>query len=285
MSGVSSSRHLPDWQIWLNDHRYTDLSLPFMKRADFLVGSLRTAPCALAIALGLQILLPLAAFAQPTMQSTTQRPPTPPSSPPPNQTRPGGGLNPVSSTFCTPQNDSLRALIPVNNPVLTTSDHPTFFFYVPFGNDVVSHAEFSMLLWPGEMKRHYRAEFSLPDAPGIISVSLPNVPDYALEDEQYYRWYFHVYCQDGTPQQPDLTVNGVIQQVSLTPERDRLIQSGSPEIWHDALAYVAEQLRISPNDSQLQQLWQSLLQQIDAEDLTHVALSEATISPADVTHQ
>lgn len=244
-----------------------------MKRADFLTGPRRAAPCVLAIALGLHILLPLAVLAQPLAKSTTQRPPNPPSSPPPNQTRPGGGLNPDTSALCTPQNDSLRALIPVDNPVLTTSDHPTFFFYVPFGNDVVSHAEFSMLLWPGEMKRHYNVEFSLPDNPGIVRVSLPNVPGYALEEGQYYRWYFHVYCQDGTPQQPDLTVNGVVQQVALTPERDRQIHSGSPEIWHDALASVAEQLQISPNDSQLQQRWQSLLQQIDAEDLTHVAPS------------
>ena len=217
--------------------------------------------------LGLQSIAP-----QSIAPTLAQGIPDPPRRPPPNQTRPGGGLNPESSALCTPQNESLQALIPVDYPGLTVSDSPTFFFYVPFGNEVVDHAEFSMLLWPGEMQRHYEVEFALPDEPGIISVTLPDTPDYALQEDQYYRWYFNVYCQDGDRIQPDLTVNGTVQRVAQTPERDRQIQNGSPEIWHDTLATVAKQLQATPGDRQLQQQWQELLQHIDAEDLSGAVL-------------
>ncbi|MEB3356291.1 MAG: DUF928 domain-containing protein [Synechococcales bacterium] len=226
----------------------------------------------MALAVGTSHLLPSAAQDQPIAQPTRQRPPDPPTNPPPNQTRPGGGLNPETSAMCSPQNLSLRALVPVESPVLTASDYPTFFFYVPFGKEVVERVEFSILRWPGERERHYKAVLSLPEEPGILSVSLPPNPDYALEAGQHYRWYFHVYCQDGMPQQPDLTVNGVIQRVVPTPERDRQIQSGSPAIWHDALARVAEQLQASPGDEEILERWRSLLQQIDASDLAYMPL-------------
>jgi len=200
---------------------------------------------AFAVVASMHIVLPLTAQAQSAIHATTQRPPNPPSNPPPNQTRPGGGLNPDISAMCTPQNESLQALIPVETPVLTASEHPTLFFYVPFGNDVVERAEFSMLVWPGELQRHYKAHILLPESPGIVGVTLPDAPEYALEEGQNYRWYLNVYCQDGRPQQPDLTVNGIVQRVTLTEGGDRQHQSSSPELWHDALASAIEQLEQS----------------------------------------
>lgn len=195
-----------------------------------------------------------------------QRPPDPPRTPPPNQTRPGGGLNPVTSELCSPLNDTVRALIPVENPVLTTSAYPTFLFYVPFGADQVRYGEFSLLVWPRELQRHYKVRFALPEQPGIVSVTLPDSPDYELDTNQYYRWYFQLYCQDGHETVPDLTVHGMVQRVAASLERDRPIESG-PEIWYDTAAAVAEQLQRSPHDAQLQQDWRNLLQSIDAEDL------------------
>lgn len=194
--------------------------------------------------------------------------PIPPRRPPPNRTRPGGGLNPNSSALCTsPIHDSLVALIPRENPVLTTSASPTVFVYVPFTNAEVKQAEFSMLVWPREMQRHYHVEFTLSDRPGILPITLPDSPDYELAEGEYYRWYFHVYCQDGDGVQPDLTVDGMVQRVAPTPERDRLIQSASPEIWYDAIAHVADQLQTDPDNPTLQQQWQDLLRHIGIMDL------------------
>lgn len=89
---------------------------------------------ALAIGLGFQANSP----------AQTVRPPDPPPNPPPNDTRPGGGLSPQDSS-CNSLNQSMQALIPVINPVLTTTDSPTFLFYIPFAADEIQFGEFTLL--------------------------------------------------------------------------------------------------------------------------------------------
>jgi hypothetical protein len=220
---------------------------------------------ALAISLMLSILwLPDSTYTQSVPSAAVgQRPPAPPSTPPPNDTRPGGGLEPEGSA-CSALNDDLQALIPVENPVLTASAYPTILFYVPFGAEEVEYGEFSLLLWPDEDVRLYQTRFTLPDSPGIVSVTLPETADVALAEGQIYRWYFQLYCTGGEGAQPDLTLNGAVQRVPLTPEHSQHIQAGASDIWYDALAYVANGLQASPQNQQLRNQWQALLDLIDA---------------------
>ncbi|MEO1348651.1 MAG: DUF928 domain-containing protein [Cyanobacteria bacterium J06635_15] len=204
------------------------------------------------------------AQALPTVEGN-QRPPAPPRTPPVNTTRPGGGLNP-QDLACNPLNEDLQALIPIDNPVLTATAYPTFLFYVPFSAEEVQFGEFSLLPWPGEESHHYQTRFRLPTSPGIVSVTIPELPTHALAEDQTYRWYFQLYCQAGDGIHPDLTLRGAVQRVALTSDRSQQIQSASPAIWYDALARVAQRLQTAPDDSQLQTQWQTLLQLIDAED-------------------
>lgn len=197
-------------------------------------------------------------------QDLSQQPPAPPSTPPLNDTRPGGGLAP-DEISCGELENGLQALIPVENPVLTTTPYPTFLFYVPAGAEAVPHGEFSVLLWPGEEVRHYRTRFTLPESPGVVSITIPELPAHALAEDQIYRWYFHLYCGEDTNAQPDFTLRGAVQRVALTPERSQQIQAASPAIWYDAIAHVASRLQASPQDSQLQTTWRELMQSIDAE--------------------
>ncbi len=198
---------------------------------------------------------------------TSQRPPEPPRTPlPPNRTTPGGGLNPTDSS-CNQVGETLRALIPVKNPVRTTEAYPTFLFFSPLGADQIEYGEFSLLPWPREEQRHYRVRFTLPESPGIVSITLPNLPEHELSEDQPYRWYFQIYCKDSQESQPDLTINGIVQRVALTPERAQQIQSASPDIWYDTLAHIAEQLQQSPQNTRLKNTWQTLLQTIEAENL------------------
>ena len=217
----------------------------------------------LAIALGLANLLsyPCLAQIQPPVYLSQNRP-TPPRTPPPNQTKPGGGLNP--SHPCSDTQSQLRALVPVENPVLTASEHPTFLFYVPYTPESVSYGEFSLLVWPGEKERIYKTRFALPQTPGIVSVKLPESPEYTLETDRSYHWYFKLYCEGNTSAQPDLQVNGWVKRVPLTPERAGQIEAASPEVWYDSLANVAENLRTSPENAALQNDWERLLELIDA---------------------
>lgn len=199
-----------------------------------------------------------------------QKPPPPPPKPPPNGTRPGGGLNPHDPLLCNALNRSLRALLPAENPVLTATDSPTFLFYLPFTADQIKYGEFTLLTWPGEQQRLYQVRFTLPKTPGIVSVKLP--PQSALQEGQYYRWYLQLYCQNGSGAQPDLTVNGMVQRIALTVERKRQINNATPDVWYDALAQVAAQLQTSPQNSELQKNWRSLLQTIEAEDIAQEPL-------------
>lgn len=204
-----------------------------------------------------------------------QSPPPPPPTPPPNDTRPGGGLNAHDPLSCNSLNRSVRALLPVANPVLTTTHSPTFLFYIPFAADQIQFGEFSLLAFPGEQQRLYQLRFKLPETPGIVSVTLP--PQFELQEGRSYRWYFQLYCQDGPGTRPDLSVNGMVQRVALTAERERQISGATPDIWYDALSQTAAQLQTSPQNAELREQWRSLLQTIEAEDLAQEPISGSVI--------
>lgn len=190
-----------------------------------------------------------------------QLPPAPPSTPPPNRTRSGGSLS--GQTLCGTETQALRALVPVENPVLTTETHPTFWFYVPYGAEQVQQGEFSVLVGLNETTRLYRTRFTLPAEPGIVSIRLPNQSEYALKAETFYHWYFKLTCQNAATEQ----VDGWVQRVALTPERQQQIQAASPAIWYDALTLTAEQLATDPLSATAQTQWRNLLNEIEAEDL------------------
>jgi hypothetical protein len=202
--------------------------------------------------------------------------PPPPSTPPPNRTRSGGSLS--DATACTSSLENLLAIVPTKNPVLTISAHPTLLFYVPYAAKDVQVGEFSVLVGPNEMTRLYRARFTLPNSPGIVSVKLPVTS--ALTEGSFYHWYFKLYCTGNTTAKADLQVDGWVQRVEATPERERQIQAQTPEIWYDALAQLADQLSATPQDAQLRERWRSLLAFVGMTELTQTPIvGEVIIEP------
>jgi hypothetical protein len=167
--------------------------------------------------------------------------------------------------------------------VLTTSNQPTIFFYVPFGSEQVQYGEFSILPYPKEQQRIYSVRFTLPKTPGVVSVTLPSQPETVLNQGEYYHWYFQLYCRDGNGKQPDLTLHGLVQRTELTAERSRQINAATPDIWYDALAQVAAQLQTSPQNSELKTQWRTLLQTIGAENLAQEPLLGSVIVLKDKT--
>lgn len=193
-----------------------------------------------------------------------QLPPPPPSTPPPNRTRSGGSL---SGDTCTTAQQPLTALVPVENPVLTTAAHPTFLFHVPYSSEQVQYGEFSVLVGPQETTRLYQTRFTLPAGPGIVSLRLPDAPEYALKEGMFYHWYFKLFCNGNSANSANLQVDGWVQRVALTPDRQRQIALASPEVWYDSVAQVAARLSSTPEDSSLQSQWRNLLQSIDLTNL------------------
>jgi Domain of Unknown Function (DUF928) len=191
--------------------------------------------------------------------------PNPPPKPPPNQGKPGGGLN-TAKQSCRNSTESLTALVPVQNPVLTTTGRPTLLFYVADAPADIRQGKF-MIFTQDDKTRIYETQFTLPQAPGIISIRLPESSKAALEVGQSYHWYFKLYCQGSKSAAADLDINGWIQRVAATPDRQRLIEAGQPDIWYDALANLAQRLQANPQDPVLKERWRTLLKSIEMEHL------------------
>jgi hypothetical protein len=136
----------------------------------------------------------------------------------------------------------------------------------------VDYGEFSMLIGPDEMTRHYHTRFVLPATPGIVSLRLPETPETAIAENIPYHWYFRLYCRVNSadasaPQITNVEVNGWIQRVPLSPEREQLTQTNSLEIWYDSLARLVDRLQASPHDIELREQWIEALKAIQAEQL------------------
>lgn len=203
--------------------------------------------------------------------AVSQNPPDPPSDPPPdNQAEPGGGLNPPNLS-CKNNEKQLTALVPVKSEQgLTLSAHPTFWFYIPYAPKDIRSGEFSLLTRDGK-KRLYRTSFTLPETPGIVSISLPPSPEYALQESQYYHWHLELYCQPNTSSKPDLKIDGWVRRIPPTPDLERKIDAATPDIWYDSLTRIANR-RLDSDSEILKEQWAKLLESINRSDIAQEKL-------------
>lgn len=186
--------------------------------------------------------------------------------PPKGTASSGGGLG-SSSASCNNKGQRLTALVPRNvEQRLTTSEYPTFWFYVPYSSPEIESIEFS--LHHRDEKLLYRTFFKPSKTPGIIGIRLPAVPKYALQPNQYYHWHLVIKCQQNTRNQR-VAVDEWVQRVPLTPENEVKMNALNPEIWYDALSRLAEQRFSDAQNEQLKRDWMNLLTsaELDYSDL------------------
>lgn len=163
---------------------------------------------------------------------------------------------------------------------LTTSERPTFWFYVPYTHNLPNlSAEFSLQDSTGEDIYRKKA-IALPVKPGVISVSLPNTVK-SLEVGQSYRWYFKIRCNQQTAGLP-VYVEGDIQRINLdSGVTEQLKAAANPRqkiaiylkegVWFDALNMLAQQ-RQSSGDASLKEDWKSLLQSVNLDNIATAPL-------------
>ncbi len=164
---------------------------------------------------------------------------------------------------------------------LTTSERPTFWFYIPYTKDLSnSSAEFS--LQDSAENDVYRNAIALPSKPSIIGISLPSTA--SLEVDKTYRWYLKVRCNQKTASIP-VYVEGDIKRINLdehvmqqlqaaSQPRQKIIIYAKKGIWFDALNMLA-QICISnsnSNDTYIEKDWQSLLQSINLDNIATMPL-------------
>ena len=234
-----------------------------------------------AIALGLsnntQIALSQPVSNQPNIQETQIifNDPTPPSQGSPSGRQRGG----ASRGSC-PEFETLTALVPSNNGIVwgrTTSDRPTFWFYLP--NQLTDKAQIEFVIQDSADNYIYNTRFSAPGMrSGLINIPIPaNVK--SLEVGKTYSWTLSVYCDPAKPSN-SVFVKGTIQRVNLDPTLKNRLQEATPieqariyaanGIWFEAFNTLANLYYSHSDQKSIATAWVNLLQQAKLQSLTQI---------------
>ena len=226
--------------------------------------------------------------------------------PPPPDRSAAGDRGEAASRGCDNSDRSLVALVPsyqqtidLNKeetiPVtkvwgLTTSEYPTFWFFIPYEQSAISSIEF-VLKDESEQPSEtiYRSFLSKPKTPGIVSVSTkthtPPLKIGQVNQPVMYHWFLKVRVKCN-PQQPAQLhfVEGWIERTDLNSKTgdhfeqltslEKVVFYAEKGIWHDAVTNLAELSLAQTNDDDLDVLaeWKSLLQSVDLENLANYPL-------------
>ena len=161
----------------------------------------------------------------------------------------------------------------------TIAEYPTFWFYLPAASPSLRAVEF--VLQDNRDNDIYRSAVALPAKPGIIGVRLPTTKP-PLNLNQNYRWFLKtemaVSCNRQNPIVFKDSVEGWVQRVSPTAAIARQIKTATPQqrvdlyaqqgLWYDAIATLAEQRLLQPENTALKANWNGLLQSANLSDIT-----------------
>jgi hypothetical protein len=189
--------------------------------------------------------------------------------------RPGSGGCPAALSDNTPL---LTALVPIDASGivggLTTSERPTFWFYVPYPSPTYG---IFVLEDETEQQTEYKVPFT--ETPGVVSFTLPATAA-PLAVGKPYHWYFEVFCEDSSQNKRWAIsyVRGNIQRLpsDTAPQRqsetvnsvEQVATYAAQGFWQDALTTAAELKRKNSTDTS----WEILLQSVGLEDVAQQPL-------------
>lgn len=194
----------------------------------------------------------------------------------PPRRRPTGRTPGADRDDCPATALPLTALIPIydDEPPLTISEHPTFWFYIPHQPEEIVAGEFVYTNQNGEQV--YRGFFELENTPGIVNITIPPESGTSLSVDHNYRWVFKLLCNPRDPSSY-VFVQGDIKRVDVEEELMTELNSQEDEdyivyarhrIWHDALTSLGSRLRADETEEVIQDNWRKLLEDVD---LGHLA--------------
>lgn len=240
-------------------------------------------PRSIAVAIALSLMSVITAIGRVQSQTDSSNPSqrriqfiAPPAAEEPNPF--DGDERPVSREPSTGRDDCpavtppLTALIPNTSLVLTVAERPSFWFYIPYGNNNSFSGEFVFQNPRGEDL--YRIPFILPESPSIVKLTPPVTSPRTLEIGQDYHWFVKVYCNSQNSEY--VFVEGWVRRVRPTAalESELALQESSQYlayaangIWYDALTDVGN-LLVQNSTPDLQQVWLDLLQAAGLEHLS-----------------
>ncbi|PPS45409.1 DUF928 domain-containing protein [Chroococcidiopsis sp. TS-821] len=153
---------------------------------------------------------------------------------------------------------------------MTTAEHPTFWFYVPYRAQDVHAAKF--VLRAADNRIAYQTAVPLPNQPGVISLTLPKTAA-PLEIAKQYHWYFNIYCAERKP--PTAIVHGGVQRRAIAPTLASQLEQATPQkraelyfangFWYDAVTVLGELYYRNPGNIELAQDWAKVLRFVGLE--------------------
>ena len=176
-----------------------------------------------------------------------------------------GGREPSGTRrgYCEETDTPFTPLLPVSESGfsgLTLTEHPTFWFYIPYQTSSISSGQFSLTYQEDNVI--YWASFQLPETPGFVKVSIPKEAP-SLANNQEYRWHFELTCTStASSSEEKVWHRGVVQRVELADVETQLNTAGllqrvnlylANSIWYDASTELVE-------ISDTPQAWRQLLQ-------------------------
>jgi hypothetical protein len=199
-------------------------------------------------------------------------PPQPPVDGSPPEREPAGTRGSCENTTGTP----FTPLLPVSKSGFsgyTLTEHPTFWFYIPYKTNSISSGSFS--LEDEQKNTFYRTSVKLPNTPGFVSVSIPTT-EKPLEKNKQYRWTFTLSCaSQETSEPPKVWHTGTVQRVDM-PALESQLKTATLEqrinlyvengIWYDAPTDLAK-------SNERSQAWRNLLKSLGLEQLANEAIA------------
>lgn len=185
-----------------------------------------------------------------------------------------------------PMLNNLNALVPeerVGNVThvwgLTTLEHPTLWFYIPYDSAGIDSVSFTLQDDSGQTVQ--KVSVAIPSSAGLISVQLPETKP-GLQAGSAYNWFFTV--RGKCPGDPSAFVEGWIERTALdAATRDRLQQASLQQkaallaekgIWYDALNALATLRQSSPQNATAIANWTEFLKEAGMEPLATQAIAK-----------
>lgn len=177
-----------------------------------------------------------------------------------------------------PPDAKVTALVPASSMGATASAYPTVFWYMPKS----SASEVELVVRDAKEQDIYSAKYTLAKSadgwvvgsPGIMSFSLPALTNFSpLEIGQDYDWLLRLKCpMDSSDSSNDIVLGGGILRVRPDPTLVQRIQQATPEervalyanagLWYETVDTLVELRRDRPNDPELAQAWNKLLNSV-----------------------
>lgn len=179
--------------------------------------------------------------------------------------RPGRQTSGDSRGYCVAaESPVLTGVVPSSNLGTTVDPNPTLWFFVPDTPEAAVKGYFTLQ----DQDRNNvidEIEFRFPNRPGYIGISLPS--DFSLVIDSEYRWTFEMQC---SPSEPPIYVQGWIKRIALDSELERQLDVSVIEhyriytdnyIWFDAIDNLITQRLADPDNPDLIEAWNDLLNQ------------------------